>query len=80
VVDGAEVAEKAEAAAEEEESGGMTEEQLAGLRSTRGDRWIDIKKETANDVRNWESDSDPRERDEVHFDSGYDSRERDEVY
>lgn len=80
MVDGAEVAEEAEAAAEEEASGGMTEEQLAGLRSTRGDRWIDIKKETANDVRNWESDSDPRERDEVHFDSGYDSRERDEVY
>ena len=80
MVDGAEVAEEAEAAAEEEASGGMTEEQLADLRSTRGDRWIDIKKETAKNVRNWESDSDPRERDEVHFDSGYDSRERDEVY
>ena len=79
MVDGAEVAEKEEEA-EEEASGGMTEEQLAGLRATRGDRCIDIKKETANDVRNWESDSDLRERDEVHFDSGYDSRERDEVY
>jgi hypothetical protein len=80
VVDGAEVAEVEEEAEEEEASGGMTEEQQAGLRSTRGDRCVDIKKETANDVRNWESDSDTRERDEVHFDSGHDSRERDEVY
>ena len=79
MVDGAEAAEQEEAE-EEEASGGMTEEQLAGLRATRADRCIDIKKETANNVRNWESDSDPRERDEVHFDSGYDSRERDEVY